>query len=411
MGKEFVKECPRPSRRRYCPARRRGQYGPATLRKFWVHHSLPGDEIKKITMAELIIQTEKIKNNIRYLSDYLKEHDIYWALVTKVFSGDKEFLKNILSDDVINKINSIGDSRLTSLRNLRAVNPNMRTIYIKPPAETYADEVVQYADISLNSSLSTIQALNKAAEKRGKVHQVIIMIEMGELREGVNREDLISFYEKVFNLPYIDVIGIGSNLGCMYGVEPTYDKLLQLSLYKELISTKFNKNLELISGGSSITLPLVENGVVPKDINHFRIGEAAFFGISPLDNQPFKELKTDIFEFNANIIELEYKKIVPDGIIGDANIGHTVDFDEKKQEVKSYKAIVDFGLLDVDHHDIEFIDDNLNFVGITSDMLVIDIGNNKDENKYRVGNTIGFIPNYMAVARLLNSKFIDKKYQ
>src|SRR5690606_40058192 len=96
---------------------------------------------------------------------------------------------------------------------------------------------------------------------------------------------------------------IGSNLGCMYGVEPTYDKLLQLSLYKELISTKFNKNLELISGGSSITLPLVENGVVPKDINHFRIGEAAFFGISPLDNQPFKALKTDVFEFNATIIE------------------------------------------------------------------------------------------------------------
>ncbi len=362
-------------------------------------------------MAELIIHSSKIKQNIKYLSNYFKEKNIKWSLVTKVFSGDKEFLRNILTEDVIENISSVGDSRLTSLKNLKEVNPEMKTIYIKPPSKIYADEVVKYADISLNSSLSTIKALNEAAKKANKIHQIIIMIELGELREGVNRESLMNFYEKVFQLSNIEVIGIGSNLGCMYGVEPTYDKLLQLSLYKELISTKFNKNLELISGGSSITLPLVENGVVPKDINHFRIGEAAFFGISPLDNQPFKELKTDIFEFNANIIELEYKKIVPDGIIGDANIGHTVDFDEKKQEVKSYKAIVDFGLLDVDHHDIEFIDDNLNFVGITSDMLVIDIGNNKDENKYRVGNTIGFIPNYMAVARLLNSKFIDKKYQ
>ena len=181
-------------------------------------------------MAELVIQTEKIKENIKSLSDFFEKHNIQWSLVTKVFSGDKEFLKHILTDDVIEKINSVGDSRLTSLRNLRAVNPNMRTIYIKPPAEVYAAEVVEYADISLNSSLNTIMALNEAAGIQGKIHQVIIMIELGELREGVNRENLMSFYEKVFDLPNIDVIGLGSNLGCMYGIEFNYDKLLQLSI-------------------------------------------------------------------------------------------------------------------------------------------------------------------------------------
>lgn len=359
-------------------------------------------------MAELIIHSSKIKENIKYLSDYFKEKNIKWSLVTKVFSGDKEFLREILTEDVIENISSVGDSRLTSLKNLKEVNPHMKTIYIKPPSKIYADEVVKYADISLNTSLSTIISLNQAAQKIGTTHQIIIMIELGELREGVNRESLMNFYEKVFQLSNIEVIGIGSNLGCMYGVEPTYDKLLQLSLYKELISTKFNKKLDLISGGSSITLPLLEKEIIPKDINHFRIGEAAFFGKSPLDNKAFKGLNTDIFEFNANIIELEYKKIVPDGRIGDANIGHTVKFDSKQPGRKSYKAIVDFGLLDVDHHDIEFIDDDLNFVGITSDMLVIDVGKNK---KYSVGETISFTPNYMAVARLLNSKFIDKKYQ
>jgi predicted amino acid racemase len=364
-------------------------------------------------MAELVIHASKIKNNIRFLSDYFKEKKIKWSLVTKVFSGDKEFLRNILTDEVIENISSVGDSRLTSLRNLKEVNPKMKTIYIKPPSKIYADEVVQYADISLNSSFSTIKALNQSAKKAGKIHQVIIMIELGELREGVNRESVMNFYEKVFQMSNIEVIGLGSNLGCMYGVEPTYDKLLQLSLYKELIATKFNKELNLISGGSSITLPLLEQGIVPKDINHFRIGEAAFFGVSPLDNKPFKELETDVFEFKANIIELEYKKLVPEGKIGDANIGHTADFDKKNKGVKSYKAIVDFGLLDVNPDDIEFLDESLSFVGITSDMLVIDIGSNKDENnqkKYSVGDTIGFKANYMAVARLLNSKFIDKKY-
>ncbi len=365
-------------------------------------------------MAELIIQTEKIKNNIKYLSNYFNHHNIHWSLITKVFSGDKEFLKNVLTDDVIEKIDSVGDSRLTSLKNLKELNSSMRTIYIKPPAKVYADEVVEYADVSLNSSFTTIKALNKAAKNISKVHQVIIMVELGELREGVDRSDLMEFYEKVFDLSNIEVIGIGSNLGCMYGVKPTFDKLLQLSLYKELISVKFNKELKFISAGTSITLPLVEQKSIPTDINHFRIGEAAFFGISPLDNQQFKELSTDTFQFSANIIELEVKKIVPEGIISDANIGHTAVYNKMNINQTAIKAILDFGLLDVDKADLEALDTDISFVGVTSDMLVVDLGNNltKDgKKKYNIGDKIKFKPNYMAVARSLNSKFIAKRFE
>lgn len=347
------------------------------------------------------------------LSAFFNEHNIEWSLITKVFSGDKEFLKHVLTDDVIQQINSVGDSRLTSLKNLKEVNPDMRTIYIKPPAKAYAEEVVNYADISLNSSFSTIKALNEEAGRQGKIHKVIIMIEMGELREGVNRDDIMDFYEKVFNMPNIDVIGLGSNLGCMYGIAPTYDKLLQLALYKELIAARFNKDLQLISGGTSITLPMIEQGSIPPEINHFRVGEAAFFGVSPLNNEPFDKLHTDTFEFSANIIELEEKKLVPDGILSDANIGHTAEFDENDVNETSHKAILDFGLLDVDKSDIDTSDPNLQFVGITSDMLVVDIGNNRTKEgkkKYNIGDQLKFTPNYMAVARLLNSKFIDKKF-
>lgn len=364
-------------------------------------------------MAELIIQAENIRNNIKYLSDYFDEHNIHWSLITKVFSGDKEFLTQILTDDVIEKINSIGDSRLTSLKNLKAVKPNIRTIYIKPPAKVYAEEIVKYADISLNSSLTTIKSLNKAALKANKIHQIIIMIELGELREGIKRSDIMSFYEDVFELSNIEVIGIGSNLGCMYGVEPTYDKLLQLSLYKELISAKFNKELKFISGGTSITLPLIEQKTIPKEVNHFRIGEAVFFGISPLDNLKFKSLSNDTFEFSANIIELEEKRIVPEGIISDANIGHTANYNKNDIGETSVKAILDFGMLDVDKADIAAIDKDLVFVGITSDMIVVDLGKNKTadgKEKYKLGDKIKFKPNYMAVARLLNSKFIDKQF-
>lgn len=364
-------------------------------------------------MAELIIHTDKIKDNIKKLSTFFKEHNIDWSMVTKVFSGDVEFLKNILSDEVIEDISAIGDSRLTSLKNLKAVNPNMRTIYIKPPAVLYADDVVSYADISLNSSYKTIEVLNQAAKKQNKIHEIIIMIELGELREGVNRDNILDFYRNVFDMSNIKVIGLGSNLGCMYGVEPSYDKLLQLTLYKELIEAKFNKKLKYVSGGSSITLPLIEKNQIPKGLNHFRIGEAVFFGTSPLEGEQFLDLHTDTFEFKANIIELEEKGLVPDGIINEANIGYSIDYNKDDVHEVSYKAILDFGMLDVDKADIEFLDQQISFVGITSDMIVTDIGNNKKNdgsNKFSIGDKMCFRPNYMAVARLLNSKFIEKKF-
>lgn len=364
-------------------------------------------------MAELQINIGEIRHNIIKLNKYFKKHNIKWSLITKVFSGDKEFMQQILTPDIIKDIHSVGDSRLSNLIKLKELNPELKTIYIKPPAQAYVEDVVRYADVSLNSSFKTISALNKAAKKQNKVHEIIIMVELGELREGVNREDLFDFYNSIFKLDNINVIGLGSNLGCMYGVEPTYDKLLQLNLYKELIEAKHGSKLELVSGGSSITLPLVENNTMPKDVNHFRIGEAAFFGTSPLDNNQFLDLNTDIFNFYTQIIELEEKDIVPDGIINEASIGHSADFKDADLGKKAHKAILDFGLLDVGQEGLTPDDKAIKFVGITSDMTVVDLGDNvtKDgKQKYRIGDKLCMDADYISVARLLNSKYIEKTF-
>ena len=100
-------------------------------------------------------------------------------------------------------------------------------------------------------------------------------------------------------------------------------------------------------------------------------------------------------------------------MISDGNVGHAADFNQDDMSETSIKAILDFGLLDVEKDDIESLDGDLKFVGITSDMLVVDIGNNRTKEgkkKYSIGDKIRFKPNYMAVARLLNSKFIEKKF-
>ncbi len=361
-------------------------------------------------MAELIVNRKRLIKNISHLNKYLNKHSIEWTLITKVLSGHKSVLKSILYDDEIKKVHSIGDSRLSSLKTIKQIRPDIVTFYIKPPAISYVKSVVSYADISINTSYQTIKALDEEAKKQNKNHRIIIMVELGELREGVMRQSLVKFYEKLFKLKNIKVIGLGANLGCMYGIEPTFDKLIQLCLYEQIIESKFDKKLEIISGGSSITLPLIGRKKIPNAVNHFRIGEAAFLGTSPLSNKRFKNLSTNAFEYKANIIEMAEKSRKPEGKISEANVGHTGGKLKGKSKF-SYRALVDFGILDVDYKELKPKDENVNFFGTTSDLTVYDLGANitkSEKIKYKVGNKISFKPNYMAVARLMSSKFIKK---
>lgn len=361
-------------------------------------------------MAELVVNTDKILRNIRKLDSFLSEHNVQWSLIAKVLCGNHDALDIILNDPKIKSLHSIGDSRVSNLAAVKEVRPDIVTMYIKPPAVPLVPEVVEVADISVATSKETLDALETECKKQNKTHQVVIMIELGELREGVLRENLIDFYQHIFNLEYVEVIGIGTNLGCMYGIEPTYDKMIQLSLYKELLEAKFNKKLEIISGGSSITLPLVETGRLPKNINHFRIGEAVFFGTSPLDEKQFMDLETDVFVYTGNIIELEEKERVPDGVLTTGNIGHTNADGEINPDEKLKKLILDFGILDVDIDDLKPKDKRLNFVGTTSDMTVYEIKKKKKEKgDYLVGSKIEFEASYMGIAKLMNSSYITKK--
>lgn len=365
-------------------------------------------------MAELVVKTDKIISNIKKLNDFLEKRNIEWSLISKVLSGDKEVLTKIMKHPEIKRIHSIGDSRLSNLKMIKSIDPDIVTMYIKPPAVQYAKNVVTYADISLNTSFAAIEALNEEAKKQGKVHRIVIMIELGELREGVSRDRLIDFYGRIFNeLDNIEITGIGTNLGCMYGVEPTFDKMIQLSLYEQLLEEMFDQKLELVSGGSSITLPLASQRKIPSTVNHFRVGEAAFLGTSPLTNKKFQKLSTDAFEYRANILEIEEKAYEPEGIVSEGMVGHTNEEGEERElGEKSYKAILDFGILDVDVDEINAKDKNVHFIGTTSDLTVYDLGENKKSNqktKFKVGDKISFNPTYMGAARLMTSKFVEKQ--
>ncbi|MDP8226421.1 MAG: alanine racemase [Candidatus Celaenobacter polaris] len=354
-------------------------------------------------MAFITLNIEKLKSNFEYLNKLFKENNIQWSVVSKLLCGNKEYLQELLKFDIY----QICDSRVTNLKIVKQINPNVETIYIKPPAKRAVKSIVQYADISMNTEFETIKLLSEEAQKQHKVHKIIIMIELGELREGIMRDDLIDFYYNVFNLKNIEVVGIGTNLSCLYGVLPNHDKLIQLSLYEQLIEAKFNKAIEYVSGGSSVTIPLIFQNLLPKGINHFRVGESLFLGTDVYNNTSLKKMKTDVFMLYAEIIELIEKPQLPDGELGTNMEGEEFEFDPINIGETSNRAIIDIGLLDVDVNHLELVDETIKIAGASSDMIVIDLDENR--KKYKVGDLVEFKLDYMGTLRILNSKYIEKK--
>ncbi|MCB0805520.1 MAG: alanine/ornithine racemase family PLP-dependent enzyme [Bacteroidales bacterium] len=354
-------------------------------------------------MAYIQLNKEKLNHNFNFLNKLFESNNISWGAVSKLLCGNKEYIKTLLELG----IREVHDSRISNLRVIKQVDSGVQTVYIKPPPKRSIKTLVKYADVSLNTEYDTIRMISEEARRQKKVHKLIIMIEMGDLREGVMGEHLMDFYSSIFKLPNIEIIGIGTNLNCMNGIMPTHDKMVQLSLYKQLIEAKFNKKISWISGGSSVTIPMIFKKLVPRGVNHFRIGETLFFGNNLITGKAIKGMKQDVFRFFAEIIELSEKPKVPYGEIGTNVAGESPEINEQDYGKTSYRAILDIGLLDIDTKNITPIRKNYEFQGASSDMIIVDIGRNS--GKLKIGDLIEFKLDYMGALRILNSDYIEKR--
>ena len=329
-----------------------------------------------------------------------------WGTVTKILCGNKDYLQ-VLMDLGIKEVH---DSRISNLKTIKGLSSDVQTCYIKPPAKRSIPNIVRYADASMNTEYYTMKLLSDEAVKQGKTHKVIIMIETGDLREGIMGDHLIDFYEKVFELPNLEIIGLGTNLNCLHGVMPSQDKLIQLSLYKQIIELKFNRKIPIVSGGTSVTIPLLMNHQIPAGINHFRIGESLYFGADLFEERTIPGMHDDVFELFAEIIEITEKPTVPIGELAANPSGDITEINPEEYGRTSYRAILDIGLLELDPKFL-IMDEEMKFevVGASSDMLVLDLGTNSKQ--YKVGDVVPFRLKYMGVLGLMNSDYIEKRIE
>lgn len=353
-------------------------------------------------MAVLTLNRKKLQENYRFLKDLFEQKKVSWGVVSKLLCGHKRFLQELIDLG----IEEIHDSRISNLAMVKRLKRDIQTVYIKPVAKKNVAQMVEFADVSLNSELETIRLISEEAVKQEKLHKIIIMVETGDLREGVMGQDLVDFYAHVFELPNIEVIGLGTNLNCLNGVMPSTDKLIQLSLYKQIIELKFGKSIPWVSAGTSVTIPLMLSHQLPAGVNHFRVGETLYFGVDLVEEKVIDGMHGDVFELQAQIIELQEKPLVPIGNLAANPQGQVAEIEEENLGKSSFRAILDLGILDIDPKYLEPEDLEIEVLGASSDMMILNL--NKNPQQLKVGDSIKFRLKYLGVLGLMNSRYIEK---
>lgn len=355
-------------------------------------------------MAKLALHREKLRANYAELERRMAGHGVDWGVVTKLLCGQENFLQEVLDLQP----SQVMDARTSNLATVKRLAPETRTVYIKPAAPGNAEDVVRYADVSFNTELTTLAALDREAARQGKRHGVVVMVEMGDLREGVMRENLLAFVGRTLEFEHLDVKGLGTNFNCLNGTLPSEEKLLQLGLFRELVELEHDVRLAWVSGGTSVTLPMLFSGRVPHAVNHFRVGESLFFGRNLVDGDAFDGMHDDVFTFQAEVIEVAEKPRDPSGPFGEDPFGGRHEEAEAGPGPGQVRrAILDVGYLDIDPDYLVNDEPGVELVDVSSDMMVVDV--TERERPTRVGDRIRFCLRYMGALTLLNSPYVDKE--
>jgi len=301
----------------------------------------------------------------------------------------------------------LADSRLGNLERLRRkLGRGVPLMLLRLPSPRQADAVVELAEVSLNSEEETLAALAAAAARRGIKHEVILMVDLGDRREGVLPPDLVPLAEAALAGKYLSLAGIGANFACYGGVIPTPANLSELADLAVRVATETGADLRVVSGGNSTSLRLVQEGSLPEAVTQLRVGEAILLGREPSTGEALAGTRQDGFRVIAEVIELKRKPSSPRGSIARDAFGRRPAFVDRGLRARALAAL---GVQDLGAGQLVPEDEGIAVLGASSDHLILDV--TEAAGTVRVGSRLAFFPNYGALLALMTSPHVEKRYR
>jgi ornithine racemase len=348
-------------------------------------------------MPRIEISLSQIQDNARMLSELYQKKGISLMGVSKAVLGEPAIIEAMIRGGV----KFIADSRLENIQKMRAAGLATQFVLLRTPL-SHAAEIVKSVDISLNTEIETLRQLSACAGIQHKIHKVIIMVELGDLREGVLPEDLAGFIQETLTLPHLQIVGIGCNLACYGGVKPDRTNMDRLSALVDSLEQEFQLDLEIVSGGNSANYDWGESTPDVGNINNLRLGEAIFLGCETTDRKAIPGLHQNAFQLVAEVIESKDKPSIPSGEICQDGFGKVPSFLDRGTHQRSILALgkqdVPSSSLKSHHH--------LDILGSSSDHLILD----SSHYPLRVGDAVKFDLDYSGLLAAMTSPFIRREF-
>jgi len=355
----------------------------------------------------LEIDIRKFEHNAKEVISRCNARGIEVAGVIKGFSALPEMSKALSECGIA----QIASSRLRHFQEMKEANVPGPYLLLRIPMMSELDKVVSLSDYSLQSNVETLDALELECESQGKTHKVIIMIDLGDLREGFwDKDQAMEACLHVENdLPMVNLAGIGTNLGCYGAIQPTPQKMNELLAVAEKLEHNIGRKLEIISGGATSSYSLVHWGTMPKGINHLRIGEGISLAYDLQVDWEIKDmdyLYKDVYTLKAQVIEVEIKPSYPQGTFCIDAFGNKPTFIDRGFRKR---ALVAVGRADVaDIPKLMPRAAGIYVLGGSSDHTILDIQDYPGELK--PGDVLEFDLNYTTQVFLTASLDVLKRY-
>ena len=356
---------------------------------------------------KLTIDLKKLNNNINALAKLTKKASCSMMIVTKCLCADKVVCKMIMECP---DVKYLADSRISNIATYSDIAhlKNKKTVLLRIPMPSEVAEIIKYADLSLNSEISTIRMLNEEGARQGKIHNILLMIDIGDLREGIfykEEEQIFAVVKEILSMKNINLYGVGTNLTCYGAIIPKFDNLSILVGLAKKIEEKFSIKLEMVSGGNSSSIYLIDKDELPTGINNLRLGESFLIGNDTAYSTQIPGTAKDTLILKAQIIELKEKPSLPIGEVGVDAFGQVPFY--KDQGIMK-RGIIAIGKQDTDLGSMTPKDSQIEIMGGSSDHTILNL--TKCDKIYKVGDIVEFELGYGAILKAMTSQYVEKEY-
>ncbi|MDO6726556.1 alanine/ornithine racemase family PLP-dependent enzyme [Cognatishimia sp. 1_MG-2023] len=341
-----------------------------------------------MSCPRLEVDLRKVRHNTRIIVERLAVPGIRVTAVTKAVCGHPAIARAMLDGGAV----GLAEARLSNVKRLRQAGMACPITLIRTPMLSQVDDVVQYCEASYNTERAVIAALAVAARQQNTVHGIILMVELGDQREGIRPHDLGDMAQHVVDMPGVALKGIGANFACLSGLAPTAAKMQALTVLANDIDRQCGPFLETVSGGNSANLPWALEQPAIGRINDLRLGEAILLGVDPVTGDQIDGLFSDAFTLVAEVIEVDVKSMQP--VVSPADRSSMAGFQNAPDISGTTRLILAVGQQDSDMTGLSMLV-GTTLIGATSDHLVISM----PDPALCVGSEMRFKMGYAALMR------------